>query len=254
VAILKRASVGTTVTRRFLSPIAFDEVDFVRLRTMNIFTLTKFVVLFFCTTSIGVDAMPTKKDPLAAYRRRRNIKKSGEPAGLKVRSSTMPIFVIQKHAARSLHYDVRLSIDGVLVSWAVPKGPSVSTRVRRLAVRTDDHPIAYAKFEGVISKGQYGAGTVMVWDKGTYRNIKKKNGKLVSMDKCLKNGQIEVWLKGKKLQGGYAFVRMTDRKNQWLMIKMKDEHAHAKKNPVTTQKKSALTGRTMRQITTDAKK
>jgi len=166
----------------------------------------------------------------------------------------MPLFVIQKHVAQSLHYDVRLSIGGVLVSWAVPKGPSISTRVRRLAMRTDDHPIIYAKFEGVIPKGEYGAGTVMVWDKGTYRNSKKKNGKLVPMNRCLKNGQIEVWLKGKKLQGGYAFVRMTGRKNQWLMIKMKDEHAHARKNPVNRQTKSVLTGRTMRQITADAAK
>ena len=165
----------------------------------------------------------------------------------------MPIFVIQKHAARSMHYDFRLSIGGVLVSWAVPKGPSMSTQVKRLAIRTDDHPIAYARFEGVIPKGEYGAGTVMVWDKGTYRNIKKKGGKKVSMEQCLGNGQIEVWLEGDVLRGGYVLLRMGKEK-QWLLIKMKDEHASARRNPVNTHNKSVLTGRTMRQITVDEKK
>lgn len=136
----------------------------------------------------------------------------------------MPIFVIQKHAARSMHYDFRLSVGGVLVSWAVPKGPSTSTRVKCLAVRTDDHPIAYARFEGVIPKGEYGAGTVMVWDKGMYRNIKKKGDKKVSMEQCLGNGQIEVWLEGDVLQGGYVLLRIGKEK-QWLLVKMKDEHA-----------------------------
>ena len=164
----------------------------------------------------------------------------------------MPQFVIQKHAARSLHYDFRLSIGGVLVSWAIPKGPSTSTKVKRLAVRTDDHSIAYAKFEGVIPNGEYGAGTVMVWDKGTYKNIKKKDGKLVPMERCLKNGRIEVFLKGEKLEGGYALIRMVQ-KGQWLLIKMKDEYARARGNPVRTKTKSVLTGRTMRQITSDDK-
>jgi len=165
----------------------------------------------------------------------------------------MPIFVIQKHAARNMHYDFRLSIGGVLVSWAVPKGPSMSTRLRRLAIRTDDHPIAYAQFEGVIPKGEYGAGTVMVWDKGTYRNIKKKGGKKVSMAQCLVSGQIEVWLEGDVLRGAYVLLRRGKEK-QWLLIKMKDEHASDRRNPVNTHNKSVLTGRTMRQITADEKK
>lgn len=198
--------------------------------------------------------MPTKKNPLAHYKNRRNIKKTGEPAGKIERGSKMSLFVVQKHAARSLHYDFRLSIGGVLVSWAVPKGPSTNTRVKRLAVRTDDHPIAYAQFEGVIPMGEYGAGTVMVWDKGRYRNIKKKNGKLVPMNECLRNGRIEVWLEGQKLQGGYALIEMAGKKNQWLLIKMKDEYAQARGNPVRTKTKSVLTGRTMRQITQDEKK
>lgn len=209
-----------------------------------------FIILFVIMFEGCV--MP-KKDLLAAYKRRRNLAKSGEPAGRVEKGKKMSIFVIQKHAARSLHYDFRLSIGGVLVSWAIPKGPSTSTRTRRLAVRTDDHPVSYGKFEGVIPKGEYGAGTVMVWDKGTYRNIKKKDGKTVPMERCLKNGRIEVFLKGKKLEGGYALIRM-ERKNQWLLIKMKGEYARARGNPVRTKTKSVLTGRTMRQITSDSKK
>lgn len=168
----------------------------------------------------------------------------------------MPIFVIQKHAARTLHYDFRLSIGGVLVSWAVPKGPSTNTKLRRLAIRTEDHTMAYGRFEGVIPKGEYGAGTVMVWDKGTYRNIKKKEGKAVPMSRCLKEGRIEVWLKGKKLQGGYAFIRAFGKREQaqWLLVKMNDEYASAKTNPVKTKTKSVVTDRTMRQIASDAKK
>jgi len=193
------------------------------------------------------------KDPLAQYKRRRNFARSPEPPDKKGRSSRMPMFVIQKHAARSMHYDFRLSIGGVLVSWAVPKGPSMSTRLRRLAIRTDDHPIAYAQFEGVIPKGEYGAGTVMVWDKGTYRNIKKKGGKKVSMAQCLVSGQIEVWLEGDVLRGAYVLLRRGKEK-QWLLIKMKDEHASERRNPVNTHNKSVLTGRTMRQITADEKK
>lgn len=186
---------------------------------------------------------------LSQYEKRRTVRRSGEPPGIVKKSG--PIFVIQKHAASHLHYDVRLSIDGVLVSWAVPKGPSTSTSVKRLAVRTDDHPMAYANFEGVIPEGEYGAGTVMVWDKGTYKNIKKHEGKVVPMSECLSRGTIEVWLEGTKLQGGYAFIRMQGKKEQWLMIKMKDAAARERGNPVATKTKSALTGRTMKQIEAD---
>jgi len=192
-------------------------------------------------------AIVTNKDPLSQYKKRRDLKKSPEPKGKEVRTTSKNIFVIQKHAATRLHYDFRIEIDGVLVSWAIPKGPSTDPRQKRLAIRTDDHPIAYAKFEGVIPEGHYGAGTVMVWDKGIYKNKKTKDGKLIPMEQCLKNGQIEIWLKGKKLNGGYALIRMSSKK-QWLLIKMKDKYADARKNPVSTQTKSALTNRTMNQI------
>ena len=194
-----------------------------------------------------------KKDPLAQYRKKRDLTISPEPKGTKVKKAKTkkPIFVIQKHDASRLHYDFRLEIDGVLVSWAVPKGPSTNPKDKRLAIRTDDHPMDYADFEGVIPEGSYGAGEVMVWDYGTYKNIKMKNDELVPMDKCLKNGQIEVWLYGKKLKGGYALHLFRKDEGQWLLVKMKDEEADARRNPTSTENKSALTNRTMTQIKKD---
>lgn len=181
---------------------------------------------------------------LKKYRARRSVT-SGEPRGGTKKRSKQPIFVVQKHAARSLHFDVRLEIDGVLVSWAVPKGPSLNPKIKHLAVRTDDHPMEYAKFEGVIPKGHYGAGPVMIWDKGTYRNIKKKDGKLVPMGRCLENGQIEVFLKGKRLKGAFAFIQTS---RGWLLIKMKDEYADARRNLVSREKTSVKSGKTMKEI------
>ncbi|MFC1842447.1 DNA polymerase ligase N-terminal domain-containing protein [Candidatus Dependentiae bacterium] len=192
-----------------------------------------------------------KKNSLETYKKRRNFTKSPEPTGEKIKSSREKIFVIQKHDASRLHYDFRIEIEGVLVSWAVPKGPSVNPKEKRLAVRTDDHPISYSKFEGIIPEGNYGAGTVMVWDIGKYKNIKTKDGKKIPMEQCLQNGQIEIWLEGKKLKGGYALIRMK-RKGQWLLIKMKDEYASSRKNPVNTQTKSALTERTLHEIKKDS--
>lgn len=200
--------------------------------------------------------MNSKKDPLGRYRKRRDFAISPEPRGKKQqKKSSRRRFVIQKHAARQLHYDFRIEIDGVLKSWALPKGPSTNPRDKRLAVPTDDHPIAYAKFEGVIPKGHYGAGAVMVWDKGMYRNTKKRNGKLVSMKQCLKDGTIEIFLKGEKLQGGYALILTGKPGDQrWLLIKMRDDFADARRNPVSSQPKSVLTGRTIKQIEREEKK
>lgn len=198
-----------------------------------------------------------EKDTLKTYRARRNLKNSPEPVGtLRKRRSKKLLFVIQKHAARSLHYDVRLEIDGVLVSWAVPKGPSTNPRIKRLAIRTDDHPIEYAKFEGVIPEGSYGAGTVMVWDIGTYENIKlDDDGELVPMSQCLKRGRIEVFLSGEKLEGGYALIKTElSGGEQWLLIKMRDAYADARRNPVSTEQKSAVTKRTMVEIGKDEEK
>ncbi len=129
------------------------------------------------------------------------------------------IFVIQKHAATHLHYDFRLEIYGKLKSWAIPKGPSFDPKEKRLAVLTEDHKLNYANFEGLIPEGQYGAGTVELWDKGTYKNLKD-----ISMEKSFHAGKIEVWLEGKRVKGGYALVKTKMGKGKdWLLIKKEDK-------------------------------
>ncbi|MCW4045438.1 MAG: 3'-phosphoesterase [Candidatus Bathyarchaeota archaeon] len=141
------------------------------------------------------------------YWRKRNFDKTTEPAGeLKVNDEK--IYVIQKHDASQLHFDLRLEIDGVLKSWAVPKEPPVAQGVKRLAVQVEDHPVSYAGFEGTIPEGEYGAGTVEIWDKGTYRLVERKEDKLI------------VEINGGKLKGFYVLVRLKDTKN-WLFFKKK---------------------------------
>ena len=133
------------------------------------------------------------------------------------------MFVIQKHDASHLHYDFRLEIDGVLKSWAVPKGLPEKQGIRRLAMPTDDHPMEYGNFEGIIPEGHYGGGTVMVWDIGTFANIKEEKGKLVPLDECYEEGTIEVFLKGKKMWGPYALLKTADlySKDSWILLRMK---------------------------------
>lgn len=200
--------------------------------------------------------MPKKADSLLSYRAKRDFSVSPEPTGdaliKALKKSDAPIFVVQKHSASHLHYDLRLQIGGVLVSWAVPKGPSLNPATKRLAVQTEDHPLDYAYFEGVIPQG-YGAGTVMVWDIGHYERLKDE-----SMQTSYKNGRIEISLKGQKLEGNFALIRTAYGKNSdsnrnWLLIKMKDDFAHARKNPVSTQDRSVLTGRTTAQIKKEGK-
>jgi len=194
----------------------------------------------------------TVKHGLKVYRERRNLSVSPEPKGGKIKSSQgEPLFVVQKHDASHLHYDVRLEIGGVLVSWAVPKGPSVNPSIKRLAMPTDDHPMEYAHFEGNIPEGSYGAGSVMVWDLGIFENIKEEGGKLVPLKKCLALGTVEVFLKGKKLFGRFAFIKT---QRGWLMIKMRDEFANKWHCPANKRNKSVLTGRTQSQIAKEAKK
>jgi DNA ligase D-like protein (predicted 3'-phosphoesterase) len=197
-----------------------------------------------------------KKDPLAEYREKREFGKTPEPAGKKESRQTGPgrIFVIQKHAASTLHYDFRLEVGGVLKSWALPKGPSTNPREKRMAIATEDHPLDYADFEGIIPRGEYGAGTVMVWDTGPYRNIRaEKEEEKTSMEESLAEGKVEVWLEGRKIRGGYALVRTgRGKKEQWLLIKMKDEEADARRNPTRTQPQSAVSGRTLKEISNQA--
>lgn len=195
-------------------------------------------------------------DKLKAYKEKRDFRKTKEPkeGGKGKRGQRM--FVIQKHDASRLHYDFRLEIDGVLKSWAIPKGPSTNPADKRLSVETEDHPISYADFEGVIPEDEYGGGTVMVWDTGTYKNLKKhKEGGEMAMEKAYEQGTIEVELRGKKIKGGYALRRFKKEKDkqQWLLIKMKDDQADARRNPTSTENKSVKTGRTMKEIEQEEK-
>lgn len=131
-------------------------------------------------------------------------------------------FVVQKHQATTLHYDFRLEINGVLKSWAIPKGPSKDPNDKRLAVPTDDHALEYKDFEGVIPEGQYGAGKVTIWDKGTYDNLRDE----VSMAKAYQEGKIKIRLKGKKLKGNYSLIKIKGRipkQKAWLLIKMRED-------------------------------
>ncbi len=201
-------------------------------------------------------------NPLKTYRQRRGLKKTvkaAEPFGKVAKQPKKnPLFVIQKHDASHLHYDFRLEIDGVLKSWAVPKGLPETLNVRHLAMPTDDHPMEYADFEGIIPEGHYGGGTVMVWDIGTYVNIKEENGKIVPMKECYARGTIEVFLQGKKLWGPYALIKTAglSNKNSWIILKMKkgaDLFKQAKKNKIKKDV-SALTGRTLSKIASDKDK
>jgi DNA ligase D-like protein (predicted 3'-phosphoesterase) len=186
------------------------------------------------------------------YKEKRDFSKTDEPKGANGKSENHePIFVIQKHDASHLHYDFRIEIDGTLKSWSVPKGPSTDPREKRLAVPTEDHPLDYADFEGLIPEGQYGGGTVLIWDKGTFKNLKKDDkGKPMSLKKSFEEGTVEIYLKGEKLQGGYALIKMKSgtMKGNWLLIKMEDDKADARRNPINTEKKSVITGRSLEEI------
>jgi len=189
------------------------------------------------------------KDSLKPYQEKRQFSKTPEPAGGIRSPSVTPVFVIQKHAARTLHYDFRLEVDGVLKSWAVPKGPSLNPQEKRLAVPTEDHPLEYADFEGVIPEGEYGAGTVMVWDFGTYRNITEKKGEPIPLAEAVPHGHLKVWLEGKKLKGGFALTRFKKAPDEaWLLVKADDEAADPHRNLVTEEPDSALTGRSLEEI------
>jgi len=152
-------------------------------------------------------------------------------------------FVIQQHDAKQMHYDFRLEIDGKLKSWVIPKGPSTDPNEKRLAVETEEHEMSYADFEGVISEG-YGAGKVLLWDTGTYENLKEDT----NMKKSYEKGKLEFSLKGEKLKGGYALVKMKSKKKDWLLIKMDDDQADARRNPVSTEPKSVKSKKTIEEI------
>lgn len=155
-----------------------------------------------------------------------------------------PVFVIQRHEATNLHFDFRLEIDGVLVSWAVPKGPSLDPSTKRLAHRTEDHPIDYADFEGRIGEG-YGAGTVIVWDTGTFANATEIDGDSVSASQGLDDGHLVVDLHGEKLSGAFALTqtKLNGDPANWLLVKVDDSGADRRRKPTSTQNESVLSGR-----------
>src|SRR5690349_3349364 len=180
---------------------------------------------------------------LQRYREKRDFAVTPEPKG-GARTKTGFSYVIQKHAARQLHYDFRLELGGVLLSWAVPKGPSLDPKVRRLAMQTEDHPIDYGGFEGTIPKGEYGGGTVMVWDRGTWEPLEDPQ-------KGYAKGHLRFALHGKKLRGNWHLVRTgkaDDDKKSWLLFKSRDDESRTDGSIVEEALDSALTGRTMDQI------
>ncbi len=189
------------------------------------------------------------KDDVSEYKKKRDFRRTPEPGDDKVDFdwADRPIFVIQKHDASNLHYDFRIEVDGVLKSWAIPKGPSTDPDVKRMAIPTEDHPLEYADFEGVIPEDQYGGGTIIVWDRGSYENIKKNDdgADAKSVSKQIDDGHVTIRLKGEKIKGGYALI---DTGQRWLLIKMDDEEADARRNPTSTEPKSVKTGRTLEEI------
>ena len=182
-------------------------------------------------------------DSIARYNRKRDFERTPEPEGKVVKRAGRALrFVIQKHRATALHYDFRLEAGGVLKSWAVPKGPSLDPADKRLAMQVEDHPLAYGTFEGIIPKGNYGAGEVIVWDRGTYRPLNNPNPV-----KAIESGEIKFALRGKKLHGGFTLVKMRARDgadNAWLLIKERDEYVDRRWR-ANAHEESVKSGRTL---------
>lgn len=219
----------------------------------------KKIIAFWAVTFCIIGLHSMAPSSLKTYRKRRGLtktKKLPEPYGsVKKKKSKLPLFVIQMHDASHLHYDFRLEIDGVLKSWAVPKGVPVQSGIRRLAMPTDDHPMEYARFEGIIPEGHYGGGTVMVWDIGTFENIKTHKGKPVSLEESYKMGTVEIFIYGKKIWGPYALIKTKglSSKESWILLKMKPRQGFGtRKGKAVKKNLSAISGRTLKQIEHDA--
>jgi DNA ligase D-like protein (predicted 3'-phosphoesterase) len=186
---------------------------------------------------------------LRTYREKRDFSRTPEPRGSRSGRAHRPRFVVQKHKATTLHYDFRLQVGSVMKSWSVPKGPSLDPKVKRLAIATEDHPLEYQTFEGVIPEGEYGAGTVIVWDRGTFRNITEHEGRPVPLEQGLRNGHVAVWLNGKKLKGGFALTRLRRATQEaWLLVKMQDAEAASGRDLTRTEPRSVRTGRTLEEV------
>jgi bifunctional non-homologous end joining protein LigD len=193
-------------------------------------------------------------DRLGPYRAKRTFAETPEPSGeVAGTPAGAPRFVVQKHDARRLHYDFRLEADGVLISWAVPKGPSYDPRTKRLAVHVEDHPLDYRGFEGVTPGAQYGSGTVIVWDEGTYRNLTQHDDHPVEMAEAVRRGHLSVWLDGTKLHGGWSLTRTggPTAKESWIMVKRADDHADPGIDITADQPDSVQTGRSLEAVAAD---
>jgi DNA ligase D-like protein (predicted 3'-phosphoesterase) len=190
---------------------------------------------------------------LKAYRGRRDLQRSGEPSGHsggRRRRGKQPRFVVQQHDARTMHYDFRLEAGGVLKSWSVPKGPSQNPADKRLAVQTEDHPLDYEDFEGVIPRGEYGAGQVIVWDAGTYDNeTTDQAGNEVGVDDAVGRGHVSFFLHGRKLRGGYSLTRIrSGRQPGWLLVKKADTFADPAADPERDWPESVKSGKDIGQM------
>lgn len=166
---------------------------------------------------------------LSKYNLKRDFNSTTEPKGVIKKSKEELIFVVQKHAASQLHYDFRLEMNGVLKSWAIPKGPSMNSEEKRLAIMVEDHPCAYKDFEGTIPQGNYGAGNVIVWDNGTYALLNQRNETTIEnqFNEDLQKGKLGFILNGNKLKGEFELLRLKiNQKNAWLLIKKDDQHAN----------------------------
>lgn len=188
-------------------------------------------------------------DPLKKYRQMRDFNATPEPSGEpKKTRGKLPIFVIQKHQASHLHYDFRLEMEGVLKSWAVPKGPSYDPSVKRLAMMTEDHPYDYASFEGVIPEGNYGAGNVIIWDQGRWEFLEPGDDPVAA----LKGGKMAFLLYGKKMFGAWALVRIKGRSpkgNEWLLLKHRDAYANAGVDVTEVAPRSVVSNRLVEEVT-----
>jgi bifunctional non-homologous end joining protein LigD len=191
------------------------------------------------------------KGRLAEYRRKRDFSRTAEPRGGRRVAARKLAYVIQKHAARNVHFDLRLELDGVMKSWAVPKGPSRDPAVKRLAMEVEDHPIEYNSFEGTIPEGEYGGGTVMIWDRGTYRYDGEEADPIEGLRRGYAKGDFKFVLQGKRLKGSWVLVRTrrgSPRRQQWLLFKHRDQFAEPGSDVVAKYDTSAVTGRTMDEI------
>lgn len=190
-------------------------------------------------------------DSLSRYQERRNLRRSGEPPARRGGRGRRqrPKFVVQQHDATGMHYDFRLESGGVLKSWAVPKGPSADPGDKRLAMPTEDHPLGYAGFEGVIPEGEYGAGPVIVWDQGTYQNeTTASSGEPVGVDEAIERGHVRFRLDGRKLRGTWSLTRMGGGgKERWLLVKVADQYAagHSRARKGSFAAESVKSGKTI---------